>query len=198
MVQKENTNDSIRFRLISLLPRLRRFGAVLAGDRTGRDILLRTACRMMLGSGNQYQQGMPFDRWAFTQLYGTWLESLRDHDTPITQGKGDEELFRAAFSGAEASELEVTETAETLARLPPQQRCAVLLIYGEGFSYEEAAEILDAPSNTIIERVVRALDALIERANFMKDASAGTRGTQVRSSGSTKVESLFPRQQRAG
>lgn len=196
MVQKKNTNDSIRLRLISLLPRLRRFGAVLAGDRMGRDILLRAACRKMLDGGNQYRQGMPFDRWAFTQLYGTWLESLRGHDTPITQGKGDEELFRVAFSGAESGEGEVAETAETLAKLPPQQRCAVLLIYGEGFSYKEAAEILDAPANTIIERVVRALDALIERANLMEDA--GAQDAEARSSGGTNVESLFPGQQRAG
>ena len=62
MVQASINGDSIRSRLISLLPRLRRFASVLAGDRPGGDGLLRAACNTMLDEAHRYQRGTPFAR----------------------------------------------------------------------------------------------------------------------------------------
>lgn len=188
MVQRKNNAESTRLKLIGLLPRLRRFAAVLAGNWPDCDRLLRAACEKMLAEVHRYQRGTPFDRWAFAELYTLWLESLRDHTEPMTQGKGDESLFQTAFTGADGKKSEIAGTAAILAKLPPQQRCALLLIYGEGFTYDEAAQIVDAPTQTVVERAARALAALIERAGLM-DGSAAS-GAQI--------EPLYPRQRQAG
>lgn len=188
MVQRENSTESTRLKLISLLPRLRRFAAVLAGDRAGCDALLRAACERMI-SDKSGQPGTPFDRWAFEQLHALWLEGLRQHTEPMARVRGDEDLFQAAFAGADAGAAEIAETAAALTRLPPQQRSAALLIYGEGFSYEEAASILDVPSHTVIERTARALAALIDASGTMYSGDA---------SPEARVESLHARERQTG
>lgn len=188
IVQGKKDAELLRHKLIGLLPRLRRFSAVLAGNRPGCDRLLGAACEKMLGGMHSYQRGTPLDRWAFANLYALWLDSLRDHTEPMTQGKGDEDLFHAAFAGADGKKSETAETAAILANLPPQQRCALLLIYGEGFSYDDAAQVLDAPTHTVVERAVRALSAVIERGELMD--GHGVSGAQI--------QSLYPRKQRAG
>ncbi|GAB4238310.1 MAG: sigma-70 family RNA polymerase sigma factor [Methyloligellaceae bacterium] len=193
MVQIERQDDSIRYRLISLLPRLRRFCAVLAGDRQGRDSLLRRACLEMIGGGTPPPRGEAFDKWAFAKVYATWLDLLRSHDAPIAQGRGNAALFEAAFRRSDAQQEELVDLATSLARLPPQQRCALLLLYGEGFSHEEAAGILDIPVSDVSERALRALSALIDREGARGSETGGTAGI-----GADNVESLFPGQRRAG
>lgn len=162
MVQADINGDSVRSRLISLLPRLRRFAAVLSGDRVGGDELLRASCRIMLDEGHRYQRGTPFARWAFSEIYSVWLARLRAHRQPITQERADEQLFGGAPKDDAADETP-PPVAGFLASLPPQQRSAILLVYGEGLSYEDAAKVLDTPTETVAARVSRALAALIDR-----------------------------------
>ena len=175
MAQTQRPGGSARTKLILLLPRLRRFAAVLAGNPESADALLRLACKKMLVGADVFQQGTAFDLWAFGELHGEWLAGLRSHDNPISQGQGDAAAFLPADTSGEIGRCK--DVAEILAKLPPQQRSAVLLIYGDGFSYDEAAQILDAPSQTIVARVSRALGSFIERADWLD--SAGPAGASV-------------------
>ncbi len=165
MAQTQRLGGSARTKLILLLPRLRRFAAILAGNTESADALLRLACKNMLDGGRAFQQGTAFDLWAFGELHGEWLAGLRSHNNPISQGQGDPSAFLPADGPGETGKLQ--DIPEILAKLPPQQRSAVLLIYGDGFSYDEAAQILDAPSQTIVARVSRALGSFIERADWL-------------------------------
>ena len=54
--------------------------------------------------------------------------------------------------------------------LPAQQRSAALLIYGEGFSYEEAANILDTTPETVMARLSRVLSTFVERADWLESS----------------------------
>lgn len=182
MAQSERLSASARTKLITLLPRLRRFAILLAGDREGADSLLRSACKKILDEGHAFRQGTAFDVLAFCELHGEWLRDLRSHETPISQGQGDASAFEPA--GLEGGDGHLPEIADILAKLPPQQRSAVLLIYGEGFSYEEAGRILDTPVQTVIARVSRALASFIERADWLD--SAGLSGAKVEQLNQTK------------
>ncbi len=175
MAQSERLSASARTKLIVLMPRLRRFATLLAGNRDGADRLLRAACMKILDKGHTFQQGTAFDLRAFTELHSEWLSDLRSHETPISQGQGEASAFEPAIQGD--GESYFLEIAEILAHIPPQQRAAVLLVYGEGFSYDEAARILDTPLQTVIARVSRALASFIERADWID--SAGLYGAKV-------------------
>jgi DNA-directed RNA polymerase specialized sigma24 family protein len=52
------------------------------------------------------------------------------------------------------------EVAVALRQLPARQRGAVLLVHGYGYSYKEAAEILDLPLSTLTNDATRGLQQL--------------------------------------
>lgn len=187
MAKSERDRESVRRKLISLFPRLRRFACILAGERKEADALLRTSCRKMLDEEHRYQRGTPFDRWALAELHAEWLERLRGHDEPILHGRADPSVFLPARPG-EGAAGHSAEIADILAKLPPQQRSAILLICGEGFTYEEAAGVLDTPVQTLIARVSRALASFIERADWIAGSEAAA----------AKVEPFAHRDRRAG
>ncbi|MBX9745273.1 MAG: sigma-70 family RNA polymerase sigma factor [Hyphomonadaceae bacterium] len=51
--------------------------------------------------------------------------------------------------------------AEAMAQLPDEQRAAVALCLGEGFSHSEAAEILNLPLGTVKSHVTRGRERLL-------------------------------------
>lgn len=80
--------------------------------------------------------------------------------------------------------------AQVIADLPPQQRATLLLVYGEGLSYDEAAEVFDATVKVVMTRVARGhvavshwLDRRDGRApaeSEVADLARGARGTAER------------------
>ena len=73
-------------------------------------------------------------------------------------------------------------TATFLGQLPPQQRSTLLLVYGEGFDYEDAARVLDSNADTIEARLIRASASLADRL------SAGSRAP---TEASAAIETLY-------
>jgi RNA polymerase sigma-70 factor (ECF subfamily) len=49
-----------------------------------------------------------------------------------------------------------TEVLKQVDALPIGQRLAVLLVYVEGYSYKEAAKMLDVPIGTVMSRLATA------------------------------------------
>ena len=160
-VRAEILNRSVRQDVIAILPRLKRFADVLAGEKKEGRALLRRALLRMLKSESSDRRDNPFDRWAFAEIYGLWQSELRHHadsdrETPTENDFG--ELF-AQTQGAKPDAL----AANFLWQLSPQQRSALLLVYGEGFSHEDAGRVLDTSSDTIQSRLVRASASLADR-----------------------------------
>ena len=166
MTRTIRSGASIRTKLITLSPRLRRFSNILSGDREGAQALMRAACLKILDGASSFPEGTAFDLWAFSELHAQWLEQLRSHLNPLSQGQADSSLFEVA------GDTHCTQIADILAKLPPQQRSAVLLIYGEGFTYDEAGRVLDTTPQNVIARVSRALASFVEQADWLESAAA--------------------------
>ncbi len=73
-------------------------------------------------------------------------------------------------------------TANLLWQLPPQQRSTLLLVYGEGFDYEDAARVLDSNAGTIEARLIRASASLADRLGA---------GSRARTEESAVIETLY-------
>lgn len=169
--------ESVREELIAMLPRLRRFAAVLAGTRPQRDDLLRDACLRMMEEQHRYPLGTDFDRWAYAEIYRLWLERLRAGSQPPTHGPGGEADF--AYPGSEPEfGLDDAEATAFLASLTPQQRCALLLVHGEHFSYEDSAKVLDTSVQTVVARVTRASVQLADRMSEEPEGARSTASTE--------------------
>lgn len=179
-----NANRGLmRTQLIEMLPRLRRFAGVLANSAEERERLLSTACDAMLENAHRYQSGAQFDHWAFSEIHAMWLKGLRERDEPIAPGPAEERLFLPQAGDIDGDR----EFAEFLRSLPAQQRVVLLLIYGEGQFYEDAAKLLDTPLETIARRAARSLIAF----------SAHLDGSTSISTHEAEIQHLYPEQKRA-
>jgi RNA polymerase sigma-70 factor (ECF subfamily) len=177
-----DTLVSIKHGLVTLLPKLKRFADVLVGERREGTALLARALRRMLSQQHRYQRGTPLDRFAFAEIYRLWLEELRTHADPLLKARPDEQGFDMLFLGEEGDHVDWL-TASFLGNLPPQQRATLLLVYGEGFDYDDAGRVLDALPEKIAARLIRASATLADRL------SVGARKMQ-----SASIETLYPRE----
>ncbi|MEC9369340.1 MAG: hypothetical protein VX871_11695 [Pseudomonadota bacterium] len=182
MADTRQNEEFVRLKLISMLPRLRRFAVVLAGETQAADTLLREGCERMLAECHRYRRGTPFDRWAFAELYGCWMGALREHPMPMPRGRGDGTAFLPDGASGRSADGDAARMSQMVAALSPQQRSAALLIYGEKLAYHDAAKVLDTTTQSVIARVGRALASLMNRM---------TTGAAVNAAAAT-VKQLYP------
>jgi RNA polymerase sigma-70 factor (ECF subfamily) len=148
---------NVRDGLDRLLPRLWRFCLVMTGDRGAADDLAQAACLRALEREAQFQPGTRLDHWLFRIARTVWLNQLRAER--VRRGNGVVQAQDAGLvdltADAEAS-LYLAEVFSGVMALPEAQRIAVLLVYVEGYSYQEAAEHLEIPIGTVMSRLAGA------------------------------------------
>nr|WP_207064558.1 RNA polymerase sigma factor [Niveibacterium umoris] len=156
--------------LIAEIPRLRRYGRALTGDRARADDLVQDTLERALQHREKWAGGSA-RAWLFTLMHRIWLNQVR---RPQADSLDDGDLAPdqpvAALQDrwGDSRDLE-----QALARLPDEQREVLLLVALEEFSYEEAAEVLGIPVGTVMSRLFRARERLrrmLERSPFPQPA----------------------------
>lgn len=145
-----------------MLPRLKRFADLLAGERSAGVALIGRALKRMLAEEHRYQRGTALDRWAFAEIYRLWLDERRDHAGPSGGIETGEASFAALFRNANGEPFDAF-TIGFLRGLPPPQRMTLLLVYGERFDHIDAGRVLDVTADTIAARLVRITGSLADR-----------------------------------
>ena len=140
-----------------LLKRLWRYGLVLSGDPDTAHDLVQSTCLRALERCEQFEPGTQLSRWTYTILSSIWKNEIRSRKVRIGQGFVDPEIALITDGVQEMdTNLLARQVLKEVERLPEGQREAVFLVYGEGLSYREAAEILDVPQGTIMSRLATA------------------------------------------
>jgi RNA polymerase sigma-70 factor (ECF subfamily) len=111
-----------------------------------------------------WQEGTDLRAWLFTILHNQYVNDVR---RAVRQGiavemrakMADYEPSLSRAAGQEQS-VELRDLDRALAKLPDEQRAAILLIGLEGMSYEAAAEILGIPTGTVRSRLSRGREEL--------------------------------------
>lgn len=153
----QSSHDAVRTGLEALLPRLWRYGLVLSGNRDAAEDLVQATCLRALERAHQFTPGTRLDRWLMTILHRVWLNDLRAARYRRGEGLVDAEST-LVFDGIRAIETNISaaQVLKSVQALPEAQREAVYLVYAEGFTYREAAEVLDVPIGTIMSRLAAA------------------------------------------
>lgn len=154
-------SDEVRSGLKPCLARLWRYGLVLSGNRDVAEDLVQATCLRALERADQFMPGTRLDRWLFTILHSIWLNELRARRIRLGGGFVDPETL-VAPGGAEAIEANIFlgEVLREVQGLPEAQRATVFLVYVEGLTYREAADVLDVPIGTVMSRLAAARLAL--------------------------------------
>jgi RNA polymerase sigma factor (sigma-70 family) len=147
--------------VLDVLPRLRRFAVGLAGHPADGDDLCQMTIERALANRSKWQEGTRLDSWMYRIMRNIWIDEQRARNRRSQTFVSDEAGLLVGGDGGQESHVELGNVERALARLPAEQREAVMLVMVEGFSYREAAEIVDCPVGTLNSRLVRGRDALL-------------------------------------
>ena len=152
-------NDDIRGEIAALVPRLRRFAYAICGNREEGDDLVQTACVKALSRLDQYERGTRLDSWMFRIVQNSHIDAIRSRKR--AGGPTDPEVLeRLSDQGQSARRNEhrmlLARVRDAITELPDDQRAVMALVAIEGYSYKEAAAILETPIGTVMSRLARA------------------------------------------
>jgi RNA polymerase sigma-70 factor (ECF subfamily) len=157
---------STQFRrdLVQLLPRLRRFAMSLCGHVADADDLVQMACERAMKRSDLWTPGTRLDSWMFTMMRNLWVSELRSRRVRTGQGQIDaaESDELATHVGA-AEILQGNQIAALIRSLPEGLAATLLLVSVEGYSYQEAADVLDIPIGTVMSRMSKARQVMRDR-----------------------------------
>lgn len=157
MAAQKNARAEVASGLKPLFPRLWRYCLVLTGNRQRADDLAQSVCLKALEKSHQYTPGTKLDRWIFRIAQRLWLNELRAD--AVRRGGGmttiDEMDLPDLRPGPETNFFAREVLLEVMA-LPEAQRTTVVLVYVEGYSYKEAADLLEIPIGTVMSRLAAA------------------------------------------
>lgn len=149
--------------LLAIVPRLRRFARGLTQHAADADDLCQAAIERALKSRDQWQAGTRLDSWMYKITRNIWIDNRRASARRGIHADIDDGVMQIAdnnYARMEAS-MELGDVDRAMARLPEEQREAVMLVLVEGYAYREAAEILEVPVGTLTSRLVRGREALM-------------------------------------
>lgn len=157
------STDPFCAELTALLPRLRRFARGLTHDGADADDLCQQTVERALKSRQQWQEGTRLDAWVYKIMRNQWIDEMRARTRRSQTFAHEEEGMNVGMAGDRDTEnhVELGNVGRALARLPDDQREAVVLVLVEGFAYKEAAEIIGVPQGTLTSRLGRGREALL-------------------------------------
>jgi RNA polymerase sigma-70 factor (ECF subfamily) len=157
----EASRREVRLGLEPCLARLWRYAVVLTSSDDAANDLVQATCVRAIERAQQFTPGTRLDRWLFAILRSIWVNEVRARR--IRRGRGVVEAEQGlTFDGAHHNNVNIltTEVLTALWRLPEVQRETVLMVYGEGYTYAEAAAALSVPIGAVMSRLAPARAAL--------------------------------------
>jgi RNA polymerase sigma-70 factor (ECF subfamily) len=142
------------------IPRLRRYARALTRDVVTADDLVQDCLTRALGKLHLWQEGSDLRAWLFTILHNQYVNHIRRsvrEGAAVAFNESEPLLSRAPQQG---KRLELRDLERAIAKLPAEQRSAVLLVGLEGMRYEEVAAVLGVPVGTVRSRLSRGREAL--------------------------------------
>jgi RNA polymerase sigma-70 factor (ECF subfamily) len=157
----EASRREVRAGLEPSLARLWRYALVLSRARDVADDLVQATCLRAIERADRFVPDTRVDRWLFAILRSIWLNESQSRG--IREGGGfvePEEVLTT--DGARETEMNITASVvlRAIEQLPEALRETVLLVYGEGYTYAEAATVLAVPVGTVMSRLAAARAAL--------------------------------------
>jgi RNA polymerase sigma-70 factor, ECF subfamily len=154
-------DPSIREAVLAAVPSLRAFAISLSGNVDRADDLVQETLLRALVNIDSFEPGTNLSAWLFTILRNLFRSEYRKRRREVEDGDGTYAESLKSQPEQEAR-VEFREFRAALAKLPSDQREALILVGASGFSYEEAAGICGCAVGTIKSRVNRARTRLAQ------------------------------------
>ncbi|NNE84566.1 MAG: sigma-70 family RNA polymerase sigma factor [Alphaproteobacteria bacterium] len=139
------------------IPSLRRYAMVLLRyDEDRSDDLVQDCLVRAMSKWHLWRRPGNLRAWLFTILHNIYVNDVQKAAARPNVIELQEYLPGISVPPDQGDGLALREVAQSVQRLPEDQRQVLLLIGLEGFSYQEAAEIAGIPVGTVMSRLSRA------------------------------------------
>ncbi|MBB4039832.1 RNA polymerase sigma-70 factor (ECF subfamily) [Microvirga flocculans] len=147
--------------IMASLPSLRSFAISLTRDVHRAEDLVQETILRAISRQESFEAGTNLQAWLFTILRNLFFSAHRKSQREVEDVDGSHAAALITIPDQE-DRIVVQDLEAALAKLPQEQREAILLVGAEGLSYEETAEALGVKVGTIKSRVNRARNRLAE------------------------------------
>ena len=147
--------------LVALLPRLRVQALSLTRNRAEADDLVQAALVNALAAQASFTPGTNLGAWVYRIMRNRFISDRRRARETVEMDDAPADAF--ARAGNQEDSIAVGELRRELARLPADQRTALVMVAVQGLSYEEVASAMGCAVGTAKCRVFRARRALEAR-----------------------------------
>lgn len=155
------------------IPALRRFAGALLRDRVAADDLVQDCLERALARRAAWRGEGSVRAWMFRILVNLHRDALRRHAGGAHLNVVGDGIAELSGPGPQEGHMALREVQAAIARLPEDQRQALLLVALEGMALAEAAAVLGLAEGTLASRLARARAAL--RAATGRDAQKAAR-----------------------
>ena len=159
------TVSTFRDDLLAVLPDLRAFSRSLAVNPCRADDLVQETLLKAWQNQHRFLPGSNLKAWLFTILRNQFYTECRKRKREVEDADGVAAARLTALPD-QVDRIELQQVWSKLAKLPPLQREALLLIGMHGMTYEAAAELIGCETGTVKSRVSRGRALLPDLMGF--------------------------------
>lgn len=145
--------------LLDQVPALRKFASRFYNNRTDIDDLVQDTLAKAIANSDRFESGTNLKSWLFTMMRRHFCTMYVMRKREVV-GIKDDAAFTPSMPASQEWTIRGSELEHALADLPRHQRNALLLVYIQGSTYEDAANTCGCAVGTIKSRVYRARQAL--------------------------------------
>ncbi|MGF9761794.1 sigma-70 family RNA polymerase sigma factor [Microvirga sp. 0TCS3.31] len=141
--------------LMKFVPHLRRMALARTRNADQADDLVQETILRAWDKRSNFQPDTNLEAWLFTIMRNHFFSDCRKHKWEVEDSDGSHAASQIALP-EQVDRLEMQDMSAALAKLPRDQREAILLVGVDGMSYEEAAKVTGVAVGTMKSRVNRA------------------------------------------
>ncbi len=182
--------------LVALLPKLRVQALSLTRNRSDADDLVQAAVTNALAAQASFTPGTNFGAWMYRILRNRFISDRRRQRDTMDMDDAPAEAF--ARPASQEDSLALGELRAEMARLPADQRTALLMVTLQGMSYEEVAAAMNCAVGTAKCRVFRARCTLEARLLGEPDQVGNPKRRRGAGAVDTTTRSVPRNERRAG
>jgi RNA polymerase sigma-70 factor, ECF subfamily len=155
----ENLSNELHTHISSL----RRYAMALVGDPADADDLVQETLQKAIAYMQKGREIRNLRGYLFTILHNTRISQLRRPENGALHVPFEDVAGGLSVTANQYHRAELRALSRELMKLREEQRQVVLLVCVEGLTYREAAAVIGVPIGTVMSRLARARQILIER-----------------------------------
>ncbi|BDX04727.1 RNA polymerase sigma factor [Planctobacterium marinum] len=154
--------DELKRILVDELPRVRRFAYSLTGNKADADDLVQNLVLKLLQKGLSKEVSVV--PWILRVCKNIWLDEIRSRDVRVKAVIENKipGMERDFTEGEQENRYTLDQVLAVLDEMSDEQRMIISLVIIEGFSYAEAADVLEVPQGAVMSRLSRARKKMLE------------------------------------